>query len=175
MRGANLTRMAPKKTRRASRSEGAAKATKRAPAKRKSAAKHPHATRVLHRELARVAIAASRQAHSPYSRIRVGAALLTDDGLVSTGANVENASYGLTICAERVALVKAVSEGARKFTTIAIASNTRRALTPCGACRQSLVEFAPDLRVLLVGRRGIEREFTLAELLPAAFEPRDLR
>jgi cytidine deaminase len=130
---------------------------------------------VLHRELARVAIAASKQAHSPYSKIRVGAALLTDDGLVSTGANVENASYGLTLCAERVALVKAVSEGARKFTTIAIATNTRRALTPCGACRQSLLEFAPDLRVLIVGRRGIEREFTLAELLPSAFEPGDLR
>ena len=103
----------------------------------------------------------------------MGAALLAADGAVFTGCNVENASYGLTLCAERVAVVKAVSEGACEFTTIAVAS--KGALMPCGACRQTLHEFAPKLRVLVTGPRGAVRSTTLAELLPRAFGPRDLR
>jgi cytidine deaminase len=125
--------------------------------------------------LARAARGALRHSHSPYSKIRVGAALLAADGQVFTGCNVENASYGLTLCAERVAIAKAVSEGVRRFRAIAIAASTKHALPPCGACRQSLLEFAPKLRVLLVGPRGVEREFGLDELLPEAFGPRDLR
>ncbi|MBK7875947.1 MAG: cytidine deaminase [Planctomycetes bacterium] len=116
-----------------------------------------------------------RRAHSPYSGVRVGAALLTNDGRAFTGCNVENASYGLTLCAERVAVVKAVSEGATRFTTIAIASSTKEPLMPCGACRQTLQEFAPGLRVLVAGPRGPVREARLDELLPHAFSPRDLR
>jgi cytidine deaminase len=127
------------------------------------------------RELQVAARAASRRAHSPYSGVRVGAALLASDGRVFTGCNVENASYGLTLCAERVAVAKAVSEGARRFTAIAIASNAARALMPCGACRQTLLEFAPRLRVLVVGPRGATSETTLDALLPDAFGPADLR
>lgn len=118
---------------------------------------------------------ALRRAHSPYSGVRVGAALRAKGGTVFTGCNVENASYGLTLCAERVAVTKAVSEGAAEFTVIAIASSTKEPLMPCGACRQTLHEFAPDLRVLVAGPRGAVSETTLVELLPRAFGPRDLR
>lgn len=122
----------------------------------------------------RLARAALRHAHSPYSGVRVGAALLAADGRVFTGCNVENASYGLTICAERTAVARAVSEGARRFAAIAIASSTKEPLMPCGACRQTLQEFAPDLRVLVVGPRGVLLERNLGALLPHAFGPRDL-
>jgi len=115
-----------------------------------------------------------RHAHSPYSRIQVGAALRTRDGRTFTGCNVENASYGLTLCAERAAVVKAVSEGARDFAAIAIATSLPQALMPCGACRQVLHEFAPALRVLVVGADGRRVETSLAELLPDAFGPSDL-
>src|SRR5436309_1224300 len=89
-------------------------------------------------ELARRAVEALARAYSPYSKVRVGAALLAGDGRVFTGCNVESASYGLTCCAERTALVKAVSEGARSFRAIAIATDRRKAVMPCGACRQML-------------------------------------
>lgn len=125
-------------------------------------------------DLVRVATAAAQLAHSPYSRIKVGAALLTRDGQVFSGCNVENASYGLTLCAERVAAVKAISAGVREFEAIAIVTDQPRTLMPCGACRQFLHEFAPDLRVVCQGTAGPRSETRLSELLPRAFGPGDL-
>lgn len=105
-------------------------------------------------------------AYAPYSHFSVGAALLAEDGTIFTGCNVENISYGLTHCAERVAIGSAVAAGARKFLAIAIVADTTIPISPCGACRQVLSEFG-DLRVLLVNRT--ERvEFSLDELLPRA-------
>ncbi len=125
-------------------------------------------------ELVEHAVRVRENAHSPYSKIRVGAALRSKDGRIFTGCNVENASYGLTLCAERSAVVKAVSEGVREFTAIAITTNRENALMPCGACRQVLFEFAPKLRVLVVGTSGKRREISLDQLLPEAFRPSDL-
>lgn len=125
--------------------------------------------------LARRALEALEHAYSPYSKFRVGAALLAEDGRVFTGCNVENASFGLTWCAERTALVKAVSEGARRFRTIAIATEQERAVMPCGACRQVLHEFAPGLGLLIVSRSGRIHRTSLGHLLPEAFGPGDLR
>lgn len=110
--------------------------------------------------------------YSPYSHYPVGAALLAADGRVFTGCNIENAAFGNTMCAERTALFKAVSEGARTFQTIAIAAHGAAAF-PCGACRQSLNEFAPDLRILVTWD-GEVRETTLRALLPEGFGPSSL-
>ena len=110
--------------------------------------------------------------YAPYSGYPVGAALLGTDGKVYTGCNVENAAYGNTLCAERTALCKAVSEGMRSFTAIAIASRGS-APFPCGACRQSLYEFAPDLRVMVTWDGNV-RKTTLRELLPEGFGPSSL-
>ena len=125
-------------------------------------------------DLLRVAHAAAQLAYSPYSKVRVGAALLTPDGQVFTGCNVENASFGLTICAERVAFVKAVSAGVQEGAVMALATDLEHPLLPCGACRQFMHEFAPDLKLLIQGTQGPRVETTLAELLPRAFGPRDL-
>ena len=113
-----------------------------------------------------------RFAYVPYSHYWVGAALRSKDGRVFTGCNVENAAFGNTMCAERTALFKAVSEGARKFTAIAIAAEGS-APFPCGACRQSLYEFAPELRVLVTWDGNV-REAKLSELLPEGFGPSSL-
>jgi cytidine deaminase len=113
---------------------------------------------------------AARQAYAPYSRYSVGAAILAEDGSVYTGCNVENASYGLTICAERVAFFAAVAAGHRRFEAIAVV--TPDGGTPCGACRQVLNELAPDLDVLVGRPDGSHRTFGLRELLPEAFGPR---
>jgi cytidine deaminase len=121
-----------------------------------------------------LATAASRLAHSPYSKIEVGAALQARDGQVFTGCNVENASYGLTLCAERVAMVKAISAGAREFDAIAIVTNQAKTLMPCGACRQFLHEFAPQLIVVCQGATGPRQRAVLSDLLPRAFGPDDL-
>lgn len=123
-------------------------------------------------KLIKAALAARKRAYAPYSRFRVGAALLTSDGKIFTGCNVENASYGLTVCAERVAVANAVCAGKKKFRAIAIAADGKgKLVTPCGACRQVLAEFAPDLRVLLIDAAHPRRveEFTLSELLPRQF------
>jgi len=125
-----------------------------------------------HDALLEAACAARSRSHAPYSRFHVGAALLTDTGRIITGCNVENASFGLSICAERAALFRAVAEGERRFTAIAICADGKEPTPPCGACRQVLVEFASDLDVILGGEdgpRGAVLRFTLAELVPAAF------
>jgi len=119
------------------------------------------------------ALQARRWAYAPYSQYAVGAALLTDSGKIYDGANVENAVYSATICAERVAVTKAVSEGERSFRAIAVA--TVNGGSPCGECRQVLSEFSRQLVVLIVGEDGrMIRETTLADLLPQAFGPADL-
>lgn len=121
------------------------------------------------KKLLAAAQAARRHAYAPYSKFRVGAALLTPDGKIFTGSNVENASYGLTICAERVAVTNAVSAGYRKFQAIAIVAPCALP-TPCGACRQVLAEFG-DLAVICADTRRLATAqlYRLAELLPAAF------
>ena len=119
------------------------------------------------------AIHASERAYVPYSHYRVGAALLATDGVIYTGCNVENAAYPACICGERTALVKAVSEGARTFTAIAIA--TANGGSPCGLCRQMLFEFSPDLIVITVDFEGVVRRTQrLRDLLVDGFGPHDL-
>jgi len=120
-------------------------------------------------ELVKLALEAAENAYAPYSRFKVGAALLTAGGEVFTGCNVENASYGLTVCAERVALYKAVSRGERSFSAIAVAAGNDEYCSPCGACRQVLAEFGGGIKVYMANRKGEYRETTVAELLPAAF------
>jgi cytidine deaminase len=116
------------------------------------------------------ALAARENAHAPYSKFRVGAALEDTGGRVHTGCNVENATYGLTLCAERVAVFKAISEGAREFQRIAIAADTDTLTPPCGACRQILWEFCGDIEILLVNPRGKSETLRLKELFPRAFD-----
>ena len=124
--------------------------------------------------LLRMAHDAIKNAYVPYSNFPVGAALLCEDGSVYTGCNVEGASYGNAICAERTALCKAVSEGKRRFDTLAVTANTEDFCTPCGICRQMLYEFSPDLRVLCGSRDGSHTVHSLKELLPCAFSAKDL-
>jgi cytidine deaminase len=112
---------------------------------------------------------ARRNAYAPYSRFEVGAALLTIDGRIFTGANVENASYGVSLCAERAALAAAVGAGARAFRAIAIAGPPGARSAPCGACRQALAEFETALAVIFADEQGALVETTLAALLPDAF------
>jgi len=119
-------------------------------------------------------IAAARQArefaHAPYSRFRVGAAVRTKAGRIFSGCNIENASYGLTLCAERVAIFKAVSEGEREFDSIAVVADTEQLTPPCGACRQIIWEFCGDIPVILANLKGkIERE-RAGKLLPRPFD-----
>ena len=121
-----------------------------------------------YKELYDKALSVLDKAYSPYSKFQVGAALLAKNGQVYTGVNVENGSYGATICAERTACVKAVSEGVREFSALAIASSGGEAW-PCGICRQFLYEFGGDLRVITGADREHLRVLTLKELLPEAF------
>jgi cytidine deaminase len=121
------------------------------------------------RGLEGAALSVLSHAWAPYSRFRVGAALLDAEGRIHVGCNVENASLGLSICAERSAVFRAVAEGAREFVAVAIASDAETLTPPCGACRQVLLEFAPHLQVLLVNSRGERRSHSLEELLPLAF------
>ncbi|HPE68179.1 MAG TPA: cytidine deaminase [Thermotogota bacterium] len=118
--------------------------------------------------LVRTALEAMQNAYVPYSHFQVGAALLCKDGSIFSGVNVENASYGLTICAERTAVVKAVSEGHREFSGLVVATNTSAPSSPCGACRQFLSEFG-DFPVWLVNPQGEEIETSVSQLLPLAF------
>lgn len=119
-------------------------------------------------------IKAKEHSHSPYSKFRVGAALLTDTGEIVDGCNVENASYGLTICAERTALVKAVSMGFKKFPAIAVTTDMEEFIAPCGACRQVLAEFGLECDVYLVKSDLSYKKLSVSELLPLAFTSADL-
>ncbi|MBE0467259.1 MAG: cytidine deaminase [Candidatus Desulforudis sp.] len=120
-------------------------------------------------QLVELALATRESAYAPYSGFRVGAALLTAGGRVFTGCNVENASYGLTVCAERVAVFSAVAGGAREFTALAVVGDGEGYCCPCGACLQVLHEFGPQVRLLLADARGGFRVKTVAELLPGGF------
>jgi cytidine deaminase len=124
------------------------------------------------RRLLEAALAARQHAHAPYSHFCVGAALLTADGRIITGCNVENATYGLTICAERVAVFKAVSEGHRRFTHVAVVADSREPTPPCGPCRQILWEFGGDLEVILGNLDGERARHSLKDLLPFPFDGR---
>ncbi len=125
--------------------------------------------------LTEAALAAREHAHAPYSNFRVGAVLEDEAGEIHSGCNVENATYGLTICAERVAVFKAISEGARKFKRIAIAADTDDLTPPCGACRQILWEFCGDIEVILVNPRGKQQTHQLSALFPLPFSDRFFR
>lgn len=121
-------------------------------------------------DLVQQAIEARDFAIAPYSNFHVGAALLTDDGVVFRGCNIENATLGLTVCAERVALMKALSEGKRKFTRIAIVTDAKLLSPPCGSCRQLLWEYCGDIEVELVNLRGGSDLKRVTELLPCPFD-----
>jgi cytidine deaminase len=125
-------------------------------------------------DLIAAARAARRYARAPYSKFKVGAALLTATGQVITGCNIENATYGLTMCAERVAMFKALSEGHSTFARIAVAFDTTGPTPPCGACRQILWEFGGDLEVILANTRKETGRHRLSELLPHPFDERNL-
>ncbi len=119
-----------------------------------------------------LAATARTAAYVPYSHFAVGAALRAPDGVIYTGCNVENASYGLTICAERNAVAHAVAEGARRFDAIAVV--TENGVTPCGMCRQVLAEFGPDMTVIVSDTAGNRQIYSMRDLLPAAFTPAHL-
>jgi cytidine deaminase len=121
-------------------------------------------------ELITAALAVRANAHAPYSKFRVGAALLDDSGRIHTGCNVENATYGLTVCAERIAVFKAISEGARHFVKIAVVADTDQLTPPCGACRQILWEFCGDIEITLSNLHGKTESIQLATLFPRAFD-----
>jgi len=124
-------------------------------------------------DLVALALEARNKAYVPYSHFPVGAALLAESGQVYTGCNVENASYGLSICAERVALFKAVAAGERQFEAIAVVTETMA--TPCGSCRQVLAEFGEgELQIIVADPEGQMEIYTLGELLPAGFTSKDL-
>ena len=121
------------------------------------------------KKLFRMAVKASENAYAPFSNFHVGAALLAKDGKIYTGVNVENSSFGGTICAERTAMVKAISEGCREFEAIAIAGNGGTSW-PCGICRQFMYEFCPELRVISGDSENELKVYTLKELLPEGFK-----
>ncbi len=127
----------------------------------------------IHQTLIERALAVRRWAYAPYSHYHVGAALLAASGRIYDGINVENAAYGSSICAERTALVKAVSEGERQFEAVAVVTDNGG--SPCGSCRQMLAEFGLDLKIMILNSNGdVVRETTLRELLPDAFTPESL-
>ena len=121
-------------------------------------------------KLLEAALEARNNAHAPFSKFRVGAAIEDESGRIFTGCNIENATYGLTICAERVAVFKAISEGARKFKRIAVAADTDVLTPPCGACRQILWEFCGDAELTLVNQQGKTETFRLKDLFPRPFD-----
>lgn len=115
------------------------------------------------------------RAHAPYSNFKVGAAVEAEDGTVYTGCNVESASYGLTVCAERVAIWKGISEGVKKFGRIAVVVDTEELTPPCGACRQIIWEFCGDVPVILANLKGKTETIPMSELLPRAFDSKFLK
>ena len=113
---------------------------------------------------------ARENAHAPFSKFRVGAAVEDETGRIHTGCNVENATYGLTVCAERVAIFKAISAGARRFTRVAVVADTGTLTPPCGACRQILWEFCGDVEVVMANLQGKTESVRLGSLFPRAFD-----
>jgi cytidine deaminase len=126
-------------------------------------------------KLSEKAIEAKKLAFSPYSNFRVGAALLTEDDKLYLGCNIETSSYSLTICAERTALFKAISEGERKFKAIAIAGDAKDFISPCGACRQVMSDLCGDIEVIMLNSKGEKRIEKMSTLLPYAFSDKDLK
>ena len=124
------------------------------------------------KELIEKAKKARLKAYAPYSGFKVGAALLTRSGKVHTGANVENSTFGLTVCAERVAVFMAVARGDKDFAKIVVVADKEPPITPCGACRQVLSEFAKDLKIVCTNLQGKIERYSLKELMPEAFEKR---
>src|SRR5579862_122793 len=120
--------------------------------------------------LVEAALKVRDNAHAPFSKFKVGAALQSADGRIFTGCNVENATYGLSVCAERVAVFKAVSEGARNFERIVVTADTDMLTPPCGACRQILWEFCGDIELILANLHGKTETFRLATLFPRPFD-----
>ncbi len=127
---------------------------------------------MTHDELIASAAAARQRAYAPYSQFKVGAALLGKSGRLYTGCNVENAAYGPSMCAERTAIFKAVSEGERDYETIAVV--TENGVSPCGTCRQVMIEFAPDMTIVIADTQGNIRLTTVRDLLPDGFTPDQL-
>ena len=128
-----------------------------------------------YKELALAAHKAKLNAYSPYSKFRVGAAILTENGIIFTGCNIENSSYGLTICAERVAVFNAISSGASKFTALAIVSDDNGFTPPCGACRQVLSDLAGDIDFIMIDSQERSKILKLSFLLPFAFSGNNLK
>ena len=127
------------------------------------------------KELIRLAIEARERAYVPYSKFKVGAAVLTEEGLVFTGCNIESSSYTPTICAERTALSKAISEGHRNIDTIAVVGSLEKISFPCGVCRQFIREFGEDIRIISATSEDDYKVYTIKDLLPESFGPEDLR
>lgn len=126
-------------------------------------------------QLIEEAKAAREMAYTPYSKFKVGAALITNEGKIYKGCNIENAAYSMCNCAERTAIFKAYSEGDKKYQAIAVVADTKRPVPPCGACRQVIAELCPkDMRVILTNLQGDIEELTVSELLPGAFSAEDL-
>ena len=134
----------------------------------------PAAVRSVEKLLVKAARDARDHAFAPFSRFKVGAAVRTRDGRTFSGCNIENASFSLTLCAERVAIFKALSEGARDFTHVTIVTDAATLTPPCGACRQVLWEFAPHAEVILANVRGRTKRIPLSKLLPSPFDSSDL-
>lgn len=126
------------------------------------------------KKLIKEAEKARKKAYTPYSKFKVGAAVLCADGKIFTGCNIENASFGLAVCAERVAIFKAISEGSTKFEAIAVISDTDKPCSPCGACRQVISEFGKDIPLIMANLKGDFKIKKIKELLPEAFGKNDL-
>lgn len=127
-------------------------------------------------QMVQIALDARKNSYAPYSNYKVGAALLCDDGInIYPGCNIENASYPCGLCAERVALARAVGDGHRKFKAIAVVGSSEEICTPCGMCRQALFEFAPDLTVICCGSKGTYEIHSLKELLACGFGPSSMK
>lgn len=127
------------------------------------------------KELIKAAVRVRENAHAPFSNFKVGAALMTKNGKIYTGCNVENATYGLTICAERNAIFKAISEGEKDFETISVVADTDELTPPCGACRQIIWEFCGDVPVILANLKGDSETVMMKELFPRAFDAKFLK
>lgn len=126
-------------------------------------------------ELVKAATEVRERAYAPYSNFKVGAAVRTKDGKIYTGCNVESASYGLTVCAERVAIWKAVSEGEKEFEQVAVVADTEELTPPCGVCRQIIWEFGGDIPITFANLKGDTETVKMSELLPRAFDTKFLK